>query len=1384
MVLRPSSHGFKRRHVGAIRNVFAAAVLLSLWSNPYSYAAETWADPNLQVRDGLELWLDATHATGDQPSPTDGKLNQWRDASGKNRNLLPPDASAQPSLLKIGNTGIVRFDGVNDQLRAVKLRAKLDSFTIVVVAAPRQNLGAFAAFMSLNAANERDYSSGLNIDLGPTVTGQFSVLNVEGRGFSGVQNLRTHESNFAGLHTLVISSDTKDKTVRLMVDGQAEGQRPRDVSPISMDELTVGARYYNNGAGPQRADGFGRTDIAEVLIYKRVLAPGELENVRKYLDGRYAFIKDVLPPDTEVSAQLERVKDPPPVQVFAPGFSVRQLPVDLTNINNVKYRPDGMLVAQAYDGKIWLLRDTDHDGLEDKAELFWDNTSGLRSPIGMDLTPPGYERGNGVFVVGKTRCALIVDTNGDDRADKEIEVAGGWKESFHQVDGLGVAFDRRDGSVYYGRGTSNFADPLLHDKDGNAQYHITDEAGTIIRVSPDFKSHEVIATGIRFPVAMRFNSRGDLFATDQEGATWVPNGNPFDELLHIQRGRHYGFPPRHPKFLPNVIDEPSTFDYSPQHQSTCGLNFNEPVRPDGPVFGPAAWAGEAIVTGYSRGRLYRTELALAPAGYVARTNLLACLNMLTVDACIAPDGGLVVACHSGGPDWGSGPTGKGKLFKISYTDSKYPQPVIVWPTGPREVRVEFDRAVPPELLHDVLTQATLTGGRYARAGDRFESLWPGYAAVQAQNLSPRFNVPLRSAQLTPDGRTLVLATDPVSRAVYYALTLPREKSNAAAGQGELPQHPAIDLDFDLSGCEAIWKPTNGGATWTGWLPHFDLDVSRQFTKGSVAHDALWAAMTEPGELTLRGKLDLTDMLRPAVQPGSKIDYEYPPESVTVTFNGSSPKSKMQLTTSTAKGVERATTNTDSHIAFTVAAGADKLVPLEIHLTKGGGPAALAVEWTTNEDKRPRPFPLRRLLLPWADTSGKAEDSLVAVRPPELNGGSWARGYREFFGEKAMCSKCHTVYGRGGAIGPDLSNLIHRDYTSVLRDITHPSFAINPDYLSYTVVLNDGRVLVGTVHTTGDTISVGDTKGVTTTLKRADVEEMHPSPVSTMPEKLPEQLGPERMRDLLTFLLTPPPQMPRDHPGPRPKARTVAEVNAALAGAPNPAEKTRPIHILFVAGAKDHGIGEHDYPAFQKAWSELLAAANDVEVSTAWEWPSGEQFKQADVVVFFQHGDWNEKRAADIDAYLKRGGGLVYIHWAIDGQKGGHEFAKRIGLAGLGLVGFRHGEETLAFNRAAKHPIIRNIDTLKLFDETYWKMAGSLPADRVLATCVEDGQPQPQMWSLEPGKGRVFVSIPGHFSWTFDDPLFRVLLLRGIAWAAHEPVDRFNDLVWVGAEISR
>ena len=128
--------------------------------------------------------------------------------------------------------------------------------------------------------------------------------------------------------------------------------------------------------------------------------------------------------------------------------------------------------------------------------------------------------------------------------------------------------------VWLGLGVSLYNDAYEIEETCIAKNDLSGERGAIYRIAPDFESREKICTGIRWPIALRFNERGDLFCTDQEGADWLPNGNPFDELLVIQKGRHYGFPPRHSTHLPKVIDEPSVFDYGPQHQSTCGMNFN------------------------------------------------------------------------------------------------------------------------------------------------------------------------------------------------------------------------------------------------------------------------------------------------------------------------------------------------------------------------------------------------------------------------------------------------------------------------------------------------------------------------------------------------------------------------------------------------------------------------------------------------------------------------------------------------------------------------------------------------------------------------------------------------------------------------------------------
>ncbi len=1348
---------------------------------------ESWADPALKVTKGLVLWLDAARQSRERkskmrPALVNGvPIPTWYDSSGWGRHLIQPDAACHPSFCFEDGYTAFRFSGEQKHLLREGPGIAAKDLSVFIVAAPFANPGGFSALLALNQAGKNDFLSGLTIDQGPAASQRFNFINVEGSGFVGARNLLGPPADFGIVQRLCVLSTVGPTGTRLFLNGKPAGQRPRTDSVLHYDQLTVGARRYNLAGAPQ-VRGFFEGDISEVIIYDRLLSDAERAEVDRYLAAKYGDQRKVaMPPRFTTGKPLLSIAEPPPVQMFVPGFTVQELPVNLTNINNIQYRADGKLVALAYDGNVYLLSDSKGTGLEDRVELFWENQGRLRAPIGMALTPPGYRHGTGLFVAAKGKCSLIVDTTGKGQADREMILAQGWQEAAHGVDALGAAFDPSDGSVYFGLGTATFTNPYDLDPSGKARYSLTSERGTILRVAPDLKSRSIVCTGIRFPVALRFNRQGDLFCTDQEGATWLANGNPFDELLHIEKGRHYGFPPRHPRHLPQVIDEPSVFDYGPQHQSTCVLNFNEGVN-GGPVFGPNWWQGDALVTGYSRGKLYRTRLVKSPAGYVAMNQLLASLNMLAVDACVSPAGDLVVAVHGGGPDWGSGPLGKGKLYKVRYTGKELPQPILVWPQTPREVRVVFDRPLAADQVRDLAGKVAIEYGRYVAAGDRFEKHRPGYQVVQDQLRNPRFDLPIFSVQISGDRRTLILATAAHPESSGYALTLPGlGRPNPGKGApGELAQLPQTDLRYDLSGVEASWQGSTNQASWTGWLPHLDLAVSRKLTEASGHHAALWERCREPGKLTLRTKLNLVDMLRPAVQLGSQIDYQWPAEEVTLVLSSGSDLEVRQA--GRPEPVVRK--DTGRRVArLKIKPVTDRPAPLEVMVATGSAGLDLSLSYCTNEDPRPRALQLHRFLLPWAPLKHSPAGDQVQRDIPELKGGNRERGRAVFFSDQAACSRCHTVNGKGGNIGPDLSNLPHRDYASVLRDITEPSFAINPDYITHLVTLTDGRTLTGTVRTEGDKLHIGDREGKVLTLSRSLVETMQPSPLSIMPEGMPKQLGPERMRDLLVFLLEPPPRMPdygKDRP---PPPRSLQEVQAVLAGAPEKPAPIRPLHVVLVAGKKDHGPGEHDYPAWLNVWSKLLSQAEKLRVTTALEWPAAEDFKTADVLVFYQKGSWTPEKAKAIDAFLERGGGLVYIHYAVDGGADAPGFAQRIGLAWKGGQSkFRHGPLDLGFETGAGHPIGRNFHKVHFHDESYWNLTGDPKRVRLLATGTEDGKPQPLFWTLEPSRGRVFVSIPGHYAWTFDDPLFRILLLRGIAWCSREPVDRFNNLVLPGARI--
>jgi len=1207
---------------------------------------------DLPVSDGLELWLDAkTLPEGDVPA--------WHDASGKKHDLIAAESAPQ----RIPE-GFVRFDGRLNRLRGT-WGLDVDDLTLVVVFAAHSNAGGFSALFSAGAATANDYQSGLNVDFGAFGGDTLAGINVEGRGQPAQSNLLDHPAPLGALHLAALTSTVGKGATRLFFDGLPAGTRDRGPGTLRFDEVRLGARRYSNESPKPYDSGFFHGDIAEVLLFRRVLSDAELEKLTAYLRKKHPKAAVATPPEA--------------VTMLSPGFRARKLPVQLTNINNVEYAPDGRLFALGYDGRVHVLTDRDGDGLEETVTTYYDGEGDLRAPIGMALAAEG------LYVASKGKVSLIREKGSE-------TVAEGWKEIPHGVDALGVALDP-NGNLFFGLGCHDFTNIYRN-------YDLKSERGTILKVAPDRKSREIVCSGIRFPVALAFNRRGDLFATEQEGETWCPGGNPLDKLMHIQAGRHYAFPPRDPTRLPDVIDEPATVSFGPQHQSTCGLKFNEGRR-----FGPATWEGDALITGYSRGKLWRVPLAKTPAGYVGRNVQIASLSMLPVDVALAPNGDLLVSCHSGRPDWGTGPKGQGALYKIHYEGA--PQPVAAWAAGPMEVRVAYDRSVELEEVRGV------TFGEYVGAADRLEVFSPPYKAVEEQKRAPRYTLEVVGRALSEDRRTLLLTTRPHPSRASYALSLSR-----------------TELLYDLAGVEATWNGVGGGS-WSGWLPHVDPAVVAAMLRGSSEHERFAALIEKPGRLKLKTKLEL------------------PGKEATLRFDSSGPLSIR------CGGL----TSQEALVVPMTPDGVD----LEIEATTGAA-FRLAASYHTDADPHERPIPLDRLRLAWAPTA-RPPKPLARGSAPELAGGDWTRGRALFYGD-AKCSACHTVRGEGGKAGPDLSNLIHLDPQAVRRDIVEPNATINPDFASYRVELKDGQVLAGIVHTDGPgRIRLVGPNAEPVVIERSQIRDLRPSSISLMPEGF-KQLGEERLKDLLTFLT--------QTEKPSPPQRSKADVEAVLSRTPRSEAAPRALKVLLVANPKDHGENEHDYPAWQKKWKPLLEKVAKTEVQTAFPWPTDEQWAAADLALLYLWGKWDEKQLKDIDAFLARGGGLVLLHSAVIPKEKPLELAARIGLAWEpGKTKFRHGPLELEF---ADHAITAGLPKAAFLDESYWPLVGDLKGGQVLATQVEEGAPRAMAWVREVDKGRVFCTLLGHYTWTFDDPYFRILVLRAMSWAAREPLNRFDAAI--------
>jgi len=145
-------------------------------------------------------------------------------------------------------------------------------------------------------------------------------------------------------------------------------------------------------------------------------------------------------------------------------------------------------------------------------------------------------------------------------------------------------------------------------------------------------------------------------------------------------------------------------------------------------------------------------------------------------------------------------------------------------------------------------------------------------------------------------------------------------------------------------------------------------------------------------------------------------------------------------------------------------------------------------------------------------------NLTAVAFDSTAAGDVEAGRILFFG-KAGCANCHTIRGRGGFPGPDLSNIGRvRSFRQLRESLLDPDAQIAEGYGGVTVTTKSGQTIGGVARdNTNYAIQILDARGDVHRLLKTDLREVVFRKSSLMPGDLKQRLSPAEIEDLLAFL---------------------------------------------------------------------------------------------------------------------------------------------------------------------------------------------------------------------------------------------------------------------------
>jgi putative heme-binding domain-containing protein len=149
------------------------------------------------------------------------------------------------------------------------------------------------------------------------------------------------------------------------------------------------------------------------------------------------------------------------------------------------------------------------------------------------------------------------------------------------------------------------------------------------------------------------------------------------------------------------------------------------------------------------------------------------------------------------------------------------------------------------------------------------------------------------------------------------------------------------------------------------------------------------------------------------------------------------------------------------------------------------------------------------------TSADFEAQVQKLLPVTKETGNSAKGKEQF---EKTCAVCHTLAGKGGKVGPELTGFGAHPKAEILIAIVDPNRSVEANFRLWSAKLKDGTLISGRLDSESQTsIEILDTNGQKHAIERKDIKILHTDNKSIMPEGFGTQLTPEDFKNLLEYI---------------------------------------------------------------------------------------------------------------------------------------------------------------------------------------------------------------------------------------------------------------------------